>query len=360
MIEARIKHSFGRFALDVKFESKGPVLGIFGPSGSGKSSILNAVAGLITPTEADIRLRTRAICVRPGGTVVKPERREVGYVTQDPLLFNHLSVRGNLTYAPHAIARFDSDLGARVIDTLRLQPLLESRPSQLSGGEKQRVAIGRALLSQPQVLLLDEPLNALDSELAREILALLIDVKRRFDTPMLFVTHRVGELLALADDCIVLDAGRIVAQGVPIKVLSQPRALSVAGLVGVDNLLRLPVRIHDPAGGVTLLALEDGVDLAAPLCAAKAGEQVTVGIYADEIMLCLERPRGLSARNALACHVEQVDELGHEVLARLRVQRSGTTLAARITRAAASELELAPGKDVIAVIKTSACHLLGA
>ncbi|MCC6572816.1 MAG: molybdenum ABC transporter ATP-binding protein [Planctomycetes bacterium] len=359
MIEARIKHSFGRFALDVKFESKAPVLGIFGPSGSGKSSILNAVAGLTTPQEADIRLRTRAICVRPGGTVVKPERREIGYVTQDSLLFNHLSVRSNLVYAPHAVARFEGDFGARVIDTLRLQPLLESRPSQLSGGEKQRVAIGRALLCQPQVLLLDEPLNALDSELARDILALLIDVKRRFEIPMLFVTHRVGELLALADDCIVLDAGKIVAQGAPIQVLSQPRALGVAGLIGVDNLLRLNVRIHDPAGGVTLLALAEGVDLAAPLCAAKADEQVTVGIYADEIILCLERPRGLSARNALACAVEHVDEVGPEVLVRLRVQRSGTTLAARITRAAASELALAAGRDVVAIIKTSACHILG-
>ena len=194
-------------------------------------------------------------------------------------------------------------------------------------------------------------------ELSREVLGLLLQVKQELGIPMIFVTHRGPELLALADDCAVLEGGRLVAQGAPVHVLSRPRALGVANLVGVDNLLRLPVVGHDVEGGVTLLSLGPEVSLAAPLCDAEPGRSVDVGFYADEVLLCLGSPAGLSARNALACEVSALDTVGHEVLATLRVGEK--TLRARLTPAAVRGLGLVNGQRAVAVVKTSSVHLLG-
>jgi molybdate transport system ATP-binding protein len=357
MLEARVRQRFRGFALDVDLATRGPVLGVFGASGSGKTTLLHALAGLLRPQQARVVVKGRELCVRPGGRSLAPERRRLALVTQDPLLFPHRSVRGNLGFAPGAAARLAGEDGRRVLEVLRLGPLLERGVADLSGGERQRVALGRALLADPALLLLDEPTSALDAELSRDVLGLLLQVKRDLGVPMVFVTHRVAELLALADDCAVLEAGRVIAQGPPIEVLKRPRALGVASLVGVDNLLRLPVVEHDEPGGVTLLALGPELRLAAPLCAAARGARVDVGFYADEILLCLERPAGLSARNALPCEVRRLDAVGHEVLAELRVEE--TTLLARLTPAATRELGLAEGTRALAVIKTSAIHHLG-
>jgi len=355
ILEARILHRLGKFTLDVKLDSAGPVLGVFGASGSGKSTLLHVIAGLIKPREADISVRTRRVCRLPGGVWVPAERRKLAIVTQDALLFPHLSVRGNLCYAPGASGEFESDTGLHARAVLRLDPLLSRSVANLSGGEKQRVALGRALMSRPEVLLLDEPTSALDSELAREVMALLLRVKSELKIPMIFVTHKSGELMALADDCAVLESGKVVAQGPPVQVLANPRALTVANLVGVDNLLRLKLVRHDEPGGVSVVDL-GGAELAVPLCGALKGEPVGVGIYADEILLCLEKPAGLSARNALMATVVAVNEVGREVLVTMR---AGTqTLKSRITPAAATELKLAVDQPLVAIIKTAACHLI--
>ena len=219
-------------------------------------------------------------------------------------------MRGNLAFAPGAAERLADEAGRRVLEVLRLTPLLERGVAHLSGGERQRVALGRALLADPELLLLDEPTSALDAELSRDVLGLLLQVKRELGVPMVFVTHRAAELLALADDCAVLEAGRLIAQGAPIDVLKRPRALGVANLVGVDNLLRLPVAA--PRRGRRRDAARAGPDLplAAPLCTAAVGTRVDVGFYADEILLCREPPAGLSARNALPCEVRGIDVVG--------------------------------------------------
>jgi molybdate transport system ATP-binding protein len=174
---------------------------------------------------------------------------------------------------------------------------------------------------------------------------------------MVFETHRAAELIALADDCVVLEGGRVVAQGPPIEVLQRPRALGVASLLGVDNLLRLRVLGHDEKGGVSLLELAPETVLAVPLCHASPGDRVTVGFYADEVMLCRERPPGLSARNTLAGLVTRLTPVGYEVLVELSVGKE--TLRARVTPAAAEELRLAPGTPAVAVLKTASVHLLG-
>ncbi len=357
MLEARIHQRFPGFALDVDFASAGPVLGVFGASASGKTTLLHALAGLLRPQEARIAVRGRELCVRPRGRWVPPERRRLALVTQDPLLLPHRSVRGNLSFAPGAAQRLAGEAGRRVLEVLRLAPLLDRGVGNLSGGERQRVAMGRALLADPELLLLDEPTSALDAELSRDVLGLLLQVKHELGVPMVFVTHRAAELLALVDDCIVLEGGRCIAQGAPIDVLKRPRALGVANLVGVDNLLRLPVLRHDEPDGVTLLELGHDLPLAAPLCAAVPGSRVDVGFYADEILLCREAPKGVSARNVLPCEVRAIDFMGREVLAELVVGE--VTLLARLTPAAARELDLVAGTRAVAVVKTSAIHHLG-
>jgi molybdate transport system ATP-binding protein len=358
LLEARIQHRFPGFALDLELASEGPVLGVFGASGSGKTTLLLALAGVLRPQQGHIVVSGHALCRRPGGVCLPPEQRRLAVVMQDALLFPNRSVRGNLVYAPGAAARLEAPEGRRILEVLRLAPLLGRGVAHLSGGERQRVALGRALLAAPDLLLLDEPTSALDAELARDVLALLLQIKRELAVPMVFVTHRAAELLALADDCVVLDSGRLVSQGAPIDVLQRPRALGVASLLGVDNLLRLRVLGHDEKGGVTLLELAPGVALAAPLLSAEPGSLVTVGFYADEVLLCLERPAGLSARNAIAGVVMRVTNIGHEVLVDLTVGKE--TLLARVTPAAARELALAPGASVVAVLKTASVHLLGA
>lgn len=357
MLELQLTHRFPGFTLDLAVASAGPALGIFGASGSGKTTLLHALAGLFRPERGRITVAGRPLFARPGAIHVRPEDRGLALVTQDALLFPHRSVRGNLEFAPGASERIAAPEGERILEVLRIGALLDRRVEHLSGGERQRVAIGRALLAAPRLLLLDEPTSALDAELSRDVLGLLMQVKQTLGVPMVFVTHRAPELLALADDCLVLEAGRVVLQGRPVEVLQRPRALGLASLVGVDNLLRVPVLAHDEAGGVTLVDLGRGVSLAVPLGVDAIGAAVELGFYADEILVCLERPVGISARNALVAEVEAVERLGHEILVGLRV--GDVQLRARITPAAANELALAPGQRIVAVIKTAAIHRLG-
>jgi molybdate transport system ATP-binding protein len=304
----------------------------------------------------DVSVSGQRLAARPGGVWIAPEKRGLALVPQDPLLFPHLSTRANLTYAPGARAALATPFGAQVVDVLRLEPLLSRAVRTLSGGERQRVALGRALLSRPRMLLLDEPAASLDAELGREVLALLLEVKRELGVPMLFVTHRAADLLALADDCVVLDAGRVAAHGTPLEVLSRPRALGVARLVGVDNLMRLQVVRHDEAGGVTLLDLGEGLELASPLSAAAVGTRIDIGLHAEDVILCRQTPAATSARNVLRGRITALDPIGHEVL--VGVQVGGQILRVRITPGAARELALSAGQEVFALIKTTACHPL--
>lgn len=350
ILDVAITHRFSRFALDVKFSSDGPVLGIFGPSGSGKSTILHAIAGLFAPKVADISVRTRTVQSHLG-TFVAPERREIGYVTQDALLFPHLSVRQNLLYAPRADG-LDSLNAKRILDVLRLEPLLKRAPANLSGGEKQRVALGRALLSQPQLLLLDEPMSALDAALSREVLALLLEVKEVLRVPMVLVSHRAHEIAALCDECIVLNEGKIAAKGAPLEVLARP-----GHSAGFDNILRLEITRHERDKGISWLELGSGQELAAPLSERALGSRASVGIFADEIILCLENPRGLSARNVLAAMVRSTVESGPDTIVNLKIGQAHTLLA-HVTHSAAAELNLTQGREVFAIIKTSGCVIL--
>lgn len=357
MLEVRLHQAFRGFSLEVDFTSRARVLGVFGASGSGKSTLLHAIAGLLPLQRGRIVIDGRTVCERPGGRWVPAERRACGLLTQDALLFPHLSVRENLVYAPGAAQRLRSGEGRGILDVLRLQPLLERGTASLSGGERQRVGLGRALFAAPGLLLLDEPTSALDAELSRDVLALLLRVKRDLDVAMVFVSHRAPEVLALADECLVLAGGRQVAQGAPLEVLKRPATLGLARLAGIDNVLRLAVVGHDAHGGTTLLDLGAGLSLAAPYCQQSVGTVVDVGFHADDVLLCLERPRAVSARNLLPCRVVGVESLACEMLVDLRVGE--TDWRVRVSAAAATELKLTPGGRVVAVLKSAAVHYLG-
>jgi molybdate transport system ATP-binding protein len=318
---------------------------------------LHAVAGLSRCEKARIRVDERWLSDGPSGARLAPEKRGVALVPQDPLLFPNRDVRRNLAFAPGAELRLASRDGERILDVLGIRALLARRVDELSGGEKQRVALGRALLSAPDLLLLDEPTSALDTERSREVLALLVSLKRELGVAMLFATHKSAELLALADDCVVLEAGRVAATGPPLAVLTRNQQLPGARFAGIDNLLRLFVLESDPVAGLTWLDLGASLRLAAPYCEAHTGQALSVGLYADEVVLCAERPSRISARNLLPARVIQIDSAPREALVTLELGQQ--QIRSRVTSAAVRELELAPGRALFAVIKTSAIHRLG-
>jgi len=206
-----IEFRAGRFALSVNARMAGPITGLHGPSGAGKTTLLELIAGLRRPAAGKICFGETVLTDAAARVFVPPERRRVGYVPQDLALFPHRTVRGNLLYGFRPGS--DPKLFDRVVEVLELRPLLERETGNLSGGEKQRVAVGRALVSSPALLLLDEPLSSLNAALTRRLLELLKATAVEFRTPMLYVTHDAGELAALGGEVILMAAGRIAGQG---------------------------------------------------------------------------------------------------------------------------------------------------
>ena len=355
MIECRIEHAFGDWSLQVDFRSEAKMLGLFGPSGAGKSTLLQALAGWIRPDQARIALGERILQDSQASIWLPIEARGIAVVPQAPLLFPHRSVRGNLEYAPGARARLESGAGQRMLRLLRLEGLLERRTTTLSGGEQQRVALGRAYLADPKMILLDEPTASLDSAMAREVMALLLEAKATWDIPMVFVTHRMQELLALADEALWIDGGRVLHQGAPRDVLSRADSVHPWPTRGVENLLSLTVAAHEPEQGLSWVALGGPQDLrlAIPPVAQAVGERVTVALRGEDILLAQADPGPTSARNALPVRLLRLTPVGEEVLVDLEL--GSQLLTARVTPGAASALRLTPGQALHVLIKTTAC-----
>lgn len=351
----------GAFQLEVDVDLEACVLGVFGPSGSGKSTLLEALVGTLRPGAGRLALDGEVLFDRAARRDVPVHRRGLALVPQDPLLFPHRSVRGNLTDAPGARARLASSLGDELLGVLGLEPLLGRSPSELSGGERQRVALGRAVLAGPRALLLDEPLSSLDQPRARAILALLLELRARFDLPMVFVSHQPSEHLALSEAVVALNAGRSVETGTPLDVLRRATPAHRSALEGVDNLLVLPVLEHADEAGLTWLDLGSDSSgpparLALPRCRAELGAPLRVGVLAEDILLARERPTAISARNVLEARITSLEPASGEVLCELRV--GAADLRVRLTPGAVRELQLEPGGSVVALIKSTACHLL--
>ncbi len=349
------------FSLDVEFSGAPGFTILFGASGSGKTTLLDCVAGLATPDAGRIAVGERVLFDRNARVDVPVAKRGVGYVLQDLALFPHLTVEQNTEYGLGYLSRpARKQRSAAMLQEFRIDHLSWQRPAQISGGERQRVALARALVTDPCVLLLDEPLAALDAATKAKILDDLRRWNQAHRIPILYVTHSREEVTALGERVLVMEQGRIVAQGTPHEVLSAPLQETVAQLAGFENIFDATVwLVHEDRGTITC-RLPTGtpgtfVLLETPLIRAEMGTRVRVGIRAGDILLAISKPEGLSARNVLAGRIISVERRDMIVSARVNC---GVEMEVYLTLAARDALQLTAGREVWLVIKTHSCHLM--
>lgn len=351
MLDLHVIKQQGDFRVDTAFASPGVgVTALFGRSGAGKTSVVNMVAGLVRPDRGYIKVNGRVLFDSEKGIHAPPEKRRMGYIFQDGRLFPHLSVKSNLTFGmrltPEAERRVDFEA---VVELLGIVHLLDRRPARLSGGEKQRVAIGRALLTTPSLLLMDEPLASLDRKRKAEVLPFLSLLCSEFAIPILYVSHSIEEILNLADRIVLMDEGRVIASG-PIEELMNRSGLR--HLIGAEDLgTVLATMVEDHEDGLTRLRFPGGV-LWVPKVDASHGSRVKVLIAARNVAIALQRPRETSVQNIFRGRVQGIDgSPGELVDVRMDI---GCPLFARITPRALHALDLYPGKAVFAMVKSVA------
>ncbi|MSP58750.1 MAG: molybdenum ABC transporter ATP-binding protein [Myxococcales bacterium] len=341
-----------RFALRVEVQLTADAVAILGPSGSGKTSLLEAIAGLRRGAVGRIAIDGEVLLDTAAGTRLAPERRRIGYVPQDAALFPHLDVRGNVRFGVRGSdgeRRFDE-----AIAMLELAPLLRRFPATLSGGERQRVALARALATAPRLLLLDEPLAALDLALRERIFPYLLRIRDQAGTRMLHVTHSVGEALALAREVLLLRDGEVAAQGAPGEVIEAGRLATIDPRATFDNLVSGPLSAADGPEATATLTLPDGTALHVP---DGSGAHATFSIPAEDLLLAIHPLDGISARNVLAGRVSGIEPFGRDAL--VRVLAGGIEWRAKLTSAAVRDLDLSDGKPVWIALKTHALRRLG-
>lgn len=345
-----IQHNQGTFDLDVKFAAPGGITALFGRSGTGKTTVVNALAGLLRPNGGRITLAGETLFDSSANLCLPPWKRRMGYVFQDGRLFPHMSVGENMTYGQrYAPAGSTGPSLNEVADMLGIAALLERKPAALSGGEKQRAAIGRALLSRPRLLLMDEPLAALDAARKAEILPYLERLRDQTDLPMLYVSHSVSEVARLATTVVVLEGGRVARSGPAEQVLSDPDMVRQLGVREAGAVLPAKVAQHHD-DGLTELAISGG-RLFLPRMENAIGTPTRVRILAHDVILSREAPKGLSALNILPVRIIALREgSGPGVV--VQMQCGEDKLLARITRRSADALGLAAGTSVFAVIKS--------
>ncbi len=327
------------------------VIALVGPSGSGKTTLLRCMAGLQRGGRGYFRVGDALWRDDAKGISEPVHRRGIGYVFQEPRLFPHMSVRANLHYGqrrtPPSRQHVPWD---QVVAMLDIGKLLDRRPYRLSGGEAQRVAIARALLGSPRLLLMDEPLAALDIGRKRDIVPFILGLNREFHTPMVYVSHSVAEVLQIADTLVVMDRGAVVAAGAFGDVCSRPALARYMG-EEIGGVLEGRVESHDPDYDLTVVALDEQ-RLYVPRQAAAVGERLRVHIHSRDITLATAPPDGgTSALNVLRSTVEGIYESGHAYAVLVRLDAGGPLLA-KITRKSLDALKLRPGQEVYAYIKT--------
>ena len=363
------------FTLQAEFEAPTPgIVALFGRSGCGKTTLVNIISGLLAADEARIELDDVVLADTRSGISVPVERRRIGYVFQDARLFPHFSVLGNLRYGLKRSRRGGPGLerqarGAReraghageasrspqlidfdeVVSLLGLSGLLDRRPHQLSGGERQRVSLGRALLSQPQLLLLDEPLASLDIARREEVLPYLQGLRDRLSIPMVYVSHQFEEVLQLATHVVLMETGRVVAQGTLSEISLCPELRAIVGSDSVGSVLDGVVARTDPARAIADLELGSSV-LQVTLRDATVGSRVRVQLLARDIILATAKPQGLSVRNMLQGVVSEMSPDEDDAVL-VKVDIGGATVLARITAEAATALNLRPGSPVWVLVK---------
>ena len=344
------------FELQVEFSVPDGITILFGPSGAGKTTLLDCIAGLTVPDAGTNQRRGARIFQRAHGDL-SPQERTIGYVFQDLALFPHLTVQGNIGYGLTKLneesrcARTEA-----ILDSFKISDLHNRRPGAISGGERQRVALARALVTDPCVLLLDEPLAGLDAATKSKILDDLRSWNQAHRIPILYVTHTREEVFALGERVLVLENGRIIAQGTPHEVMSAPRQETMAQLAGFENIFDAVVMsVHEDRGTMTCKIPGSKVALETPLVRANIGATLRVGIGAGDILLATIKPVGLSARNILPGKIVSLDQRDMVVVTKVDC---GVVMSVHMTLAARDSLELQPGREVWLIVKTHSCHLM--
>ena len=356
MLTLNFRKRLGDFQLEIDHTITEKVTAFLGPSGSGKSTLLNCVSGILKPDEGELLFSGQTLYSSQQKRCLSPEKRHFGYVFQEGHLFPHLTVRQNIAYGrPHRFdhgQRIDTDT---IIDILEIGELLDRYPSQLSGGQRQRVAIARALGMSPRLLLMDEPLTSLDAGLKNRILPYLHHIKGAFDIPLLYVTHSISEVMALADEAFLLSEGRVTARGEPHELLASPSALPIAQITGVENILALPVVVASEERGVTELALGEQ-RLMVSYMETEPGATMPIAIRARDIIVAMDPDLRMSARNILGGTIRGVAVQAGRVI--LSVDIEGQLLSVEVTSDAREQLGLAEGTVCYFIIKASAINLL--
>ena len=339
MIDLAISQRLGALDLDVAFTAPAGLTAIFGPSGAGKTSILRAVAGLTQIDAGHIRIAGTDLQALPTRTP------RIGYVFQDARLFPHMTVAQNLTYG----GNHDAD---RVIALLGLEPLLDRRPAHLSGGEAQRVAIGRALLRAPQVLLLDEPLASLDAARKQDVMPYLERLRDHANVPILYVSHDMAEVARLATTLVLIRDGRVVQAGPLARLLSDPALIPHIGAELAGAIIPVQVTDFDETDQMTTLKASAG-DLQVPGAIAAVGDQLRLRIRARDVILARQAPSDISALNVLPVTVTGVSP-GDGPFVDVALRAGADPILARITKRSATALALGPHDTIFAIIKATA------
>jgi molybdate transport system ATP-binding protein len=354
MLIMEAEKRLGNMALSVELTcpTEG-VIAIFGRSGAGKTSLVNMLAGLLRPDRGHISMAGTTVFDSRRGVDISPEDRRFGYVFQEGRLFPHLNVRSNLLYgyhlAPKAERRIDID---QVADLLGLEALLRRRPRDLSGGEKQRVALGRALLSNPHVLLMDEPLASLDQPRKDEVLFFIERLKDEFSIPIVYVSHSMAEIVRLADTLVLMSDGRIEATGTLEELSTRLDLRPLTGRYEAGAVLPARIARHDESYDLTELEVPGGM-LVTPRLTQEVGAEIRIRVRARDVAIARVAPSESSFLNVLPCRIAEIaEESGPQVDIRLTMGPS--SLWSRITRRSVEHLRLRPGDHVFALVKAVA------
>jgi len=348
-LHIQIRHGFVDFGLDVDISAPGGVTAVMGPSGAGKTTLVKAVAGIVRPDAGHIAIGETVLFDQANNVSLPAHRRRIGYVFQEPRLFPHMSVARNLGYG----ARFAGTRAHVPFDEtvalLGLERLLDRAPRRLSGGEQQRVALGRALLCDPQLLILDEPLASLDDPRKAEVLPYLERIRDRATCPILYVSHAVSEVARLATTLVVLRDGQCIAQGLAGHVLSNPDVSPVLGPRATGAILEGTLTHHHTDG------LSEVETSAGPLFVSRqavaVGTKIRLRIEAPDVLLSLHKAEGLSAINTLPATVVSVtpDRPGTTLI---QIAAGRDRVLASLTRRSTDALDLRPGVKVHAIFKS--------
>jgi molybdate transport system ATP-binding protein len=353
-LSVKLEGVAGGFNIDVAFDAPGRgITALFGPSGSGKTTLLRAVAGL-QQLHGTVRLGKAVWQDSAAGIFQPPHRRAVGYVFQEASLFPHLSVRKNLLYGADRAKRSDGTAATTIEDAaamMQITDLLDRDPAALSGGERQRVAIARALLRRPALLLMDEPVSALDRRSRNAVLACLEALHRDLAIPVLYVSHDTSEVARLADHMVLVEDGRVQASGPAPSLFDRLEFTPPGGRYEASALLPAVVTAHDANGGITRLRA-DTHDIRVPLAAMPVGSAVTLRIRARDVALATKKPEGISIRNILPGTISDMQQRDGSPYTDVQINVGSAHLRAQVTRDACADLGLQPGSDVFALVKS--------